>query len=174
MPNLIKQNNINALHDNAFKLNILELPYVTMFAQSLTIPGISLGEALFYTPNVDIKVPGEKITFDNLDVDFLVDEQLLNYREIWNWMIHLGFPQSTEQFKIMKNGGTQFKETSDIGCISTTNKLNPNIMINFIDAFPVTLSPITMTSTNSDTEYMMATVSFAYSYFYFNKHDDTY
>ena len=171
---ITKASRLNALQDSSYKLNILELPNVVMFCQSLTLPGLSLGEALFATPNVDVKVPGDKVIFDHFDVEFLVDEHLLNYKEIWNWMIHLGFPMTTEQFKILNEGNTQYKEVSDLGVMLTTNKLNANLKMSFIDAFPVTLSPLTMTSVNSDTDYLTATVSFAYSYYYFGQHNDTY
>ena len=53
--------------------------------------GIALANTTQPTPLADIPIPGETITFSDLEVTFLVDENLENYREIHGWMYGLGF-----------------------------------------------------------------------------------
>ena len=50
------------------------------------------------TPIADIPLPSDTITFSDLEITFLVDENLENYREIHGWMYGIGFPKSRTQF----------------------------------------------------------------------------
>lgn len=164
--------NLNILGDNNFHFEIHELPTVSLFAQEFSVPGVSLGRAPVPTSNVDYNVPGDKMEFEDLVITFLVDEYLKNYIEVFDWMSHLGFPESTDQFKVLKEGKTPYKETSDIILTITTNKFNPHHEIHFVDCFPTDLSPIDFTNTDVTVNPIQATVSFDYSYYFFNPIDN--
>ena len=62
-----------------FKFGIVQLPKVEFFTTAANLPGITMGEAIFPTPFTDIPVQGDKITYSNLTIDFIVDEFLENY-----------------------------------------------------------------------------------------------
>ena len=53
------------------------------------------------TPLADIPVPGEKITFGDLEVTFMVDENLENFREIHGKLMGLGFQNQELNLKIL-------------------------------------------------------------------------
>ena len=74
-----------------FRFILNQIPKVQFFVQTANIPGISLGEAVIPTPYKDIPYVGDKVTYESLNVQFLVDEHLENYIEIHNWMVGLGF-----------------------------------------------------------------------------------
>lgn len=167
MADLNLSENLNILGDNNFHFEIHELPNVSLFAQEFSIPGVSLGRAPVPTSNVDYNVPGDKMEYEDLVITFMVDEYLRNYMEVFNWMTALGFPESTDQFKALKEGKTPYTETSDIILTTTTNKFNPNKEIVFIDCFPVDLSGIDFTNTDTTVSPVQCTVSFDYSYFFF-------
>ena len=82
-----------------FRLVINQLPKVQFFTTAANLPGINLGEAVFSTPLRQIPIQGDDITFENLSISFLVDENLENYKELHDWLIGIGFPQSRKQFK---------------------------------------------------------------------------
>ena len=84
--------NYNLLSPVGFRFQIKKLPTVTYFCQSVNIPGISLGEALRATPFVDFSVPGDKVSYDDLSISFLIDEDLSNFLEVFGWMKKLGSP----------------------------------------------------------------------------------
>ena len=65
-----------------FKFSIIKLPKVEYFCTSANVPGISMTSALQQTPLKDIPVPGDKLTYGDLEISFMVDENLDNYREI--------------------------------------------------------------------------------------------
>ena len=41
-----------------------------------------------------ITIPGDKINYSTLDISFLVDENLNNYKELHDWISGLGFPSN--------------------------------------------------------------------------------
>ena len=45
-----------------------------------------------------IPILGDQLTFGNLLVSFIVDEELANYKTIHDWMVGIGFPKSRQQF----------------------------------------------------------------------------
>jgi hypothetical protein len=167
MADLELAQNLNILGNNNFHFEILELPGVSLFAQTFSIPGSSLGRAPVPNSNVDYNVPGEKMEFEDLVITFMVDEYLSNYMEVFNWMVALGFPQSTEQFRALKEHRTPYTETSDIVLTTTTNKFNPAVKLHFVDCFPTDLSPIDFTNVDVTVTPVQATVTFDYSYYYF-------
>jgi len=167
MADLELAEHLNILGNNNFHFEIKELPGVSLFAQNFSIPGSNLGRAPVPNSNVDYNVPGEKVEFEDLVITFMIDEYISNYREVFNWMMALGFPESTEQFKALKEGRTQYSETSDIILTTTTNKFNPAVKIHFVDCFPTDLSPVDFTNVDTTVSPIQATVTFDYSYYYF-------
>ena len=68
--------NRNFLSPIGFKFTLAKYPKVDFFSQSANIPEISLGTAIqpSYLKNLD--VPGEKITYGDFRLSFIVDENL--------------------------------------------------------------------------------------------------
>ena len=92
-----------------FKFQILKLPKVEFFTTSVNLPGLSLNSIEQQTPLTDIPVPGTKLTYQDLEITFMVDENLENYREIHGWLTGLGFPKARTQFtELVKSGKDRF------------------------------------------------------------------
>ncbi len=124
---------------------------------------------------------GDKITFGNLDVSFIVDEHLENYVSIHNWLIGIGFPKNRQQFSSFRsdtsNNPTSAKTVSvdrvgsatpDKGMYSDatltilSNKNNPLVEVRFTDIFPVSLSALSYDNAATDVDYLTAQISFRY------------
>ena len=88
-----------------FKIN--KLPLVEFFTTQINLPGISLGDVVIPTPFKEIPVQGHTLTYENLEVTFLVDEKLQNYREVHDWMVGIGFPQARTQYSGLRQEGDQ-------------------------------------------------------------------
>jgi hypothetical protein len=118
-----------------------------------------------------LPTPGDIIEFGDLNLRFLVDEDLENYMEIQNWMRGLGFPEKLSQFaELEKNGsirGNYLKDRQNIYSDGTLQVLTssqlPNFQISFKDLFPYTLSTMTFDATDTDVQYFTADVSFKYT-----------
>ena len=166
-----------------FRFMIHQLPKVEFFTTAANIPDISLGELVIPTPYKDIPLDGDKVTFDNLTVQFIVDEHLENYSEIHNWLIGIGFPKSRQQFTTFRSttsntSNTAGKAGTDIGKVGQSvadrplysdatltilsNKNNPLVEVRFSDCFPVSLSGLDYTQQVADVEYLTASVDFLY------------
>ena len=90
--------NINPLSPNGFMFTIAKLPELSFFCQEINLPGITLGEPAMFNPFAQVPIPGETLTYDSLNVKFLVDENMDNYVAIYNWIVALGFPTSYDQY----------------------------------------------------------------------------
>ena len=164
-----------------FRFMINQLPKVQFFTTAANIPDISLGEAVIPTPYKDIPIMGDKITFGNLDVSFIVDEYLENYVSIHNWIIGIGFPKNRQQFSSFRsdtsNNPTSAKTVStdrvgnatpDRGMYSDatltilSNKNNPIVEVRYSDMFPVSLSGLSYSQDATDVTYQTAEISFRY------------
>ena len=174
-----------------FKFSVIKLPKVEYFCTAANIPGISLGNTSQPTPLKDIPIPGDKLDYDNLNISFLVDENLENYREIHGWLTGLGFPKDTSQFRALQGAGADRyptskdpglskeigkirKQVSDDGGIysdatlfSLTSKNNSNIEVRFRNLYPISLSGLNYNQQETDIQYLTASVTFAYKIYEF-------
>ena len=55
-----------------------------------------MGQGVVPTPLVDYPIVGEKLTYDQFSMTFLVDEKLKNFMELHNWLVNMAPPQNTE------------------------------------------------------------------------------
>ena len=81
----------------------------------MQLAGINLGEAVFPTPFKQIPVMGDDLTFENLEIGFLVDAKLENYIELHNWLLGIGFPKSRTQFSDLKTDTDAFPTQENTG-----------------------------------------------------------
>jgi len=169
--------NIDFARTTQFKFSLLKIPNVEYFTTTANIPGISFtGDADINTPFKTIAMIGDTLDFEDLTVEFLVNEDLSNYREIHDWMTGIGFPQSNPQFTtaLAENTGTAAGEnnvtsllTSDATMTILSNKNNPILRCNFRNCHPKSLSALSFNSQSTDTEQITATVTFKYDLYEF-------
>ena len=169
--------NRNYMSPVGFKLILTKTPKVDFLCQSANIPQISMGTAVQPTYLKDIPVPGDKVLYDDLRVRFLVDEKMENYLAIYKWLTGLGYPESLGQFRQLKNddnrtnkgvidrGDPRYFEFSDATLQVLNSNYKPSVLINFKDAFPISLSTLDFDVTTRDYNFFTAEVSFKYTIF---------
>ena len=166
-----------------FRFLINQLPKVQYFTVAANIPGITLGEGVFNTPLKDIPLLGDKLTYEDLTITFIVDENLENYIEMHTWLTAIGFPKDKSQFRNFRSATSNVAsatrgESNDIGDVKPstperamysdavmtilTNKNNPVVECRFADVFPTSLSGLTYSQNQTDVEYLTAEVNFKY------------
>ena len=75
--------NKSILNKNNFRLLIDKVPTVEYYIKEVNIPSITFAEATMQAGvGIDAYFPGDKIEFGTLEVKFLVDEDLQNFKEI--------------------------------------------------------------------------------------------
>mgnify|MGYP003297677775 FL=1 len=158
--------NRNFLSPAAFQFNITKVPKVSFFCSSASIPSISLETNTQPSYLKDIDVPGEKLDYENLNLRFLVDEDLKNYMAIHNWMTGLGFPESTKDFKdeITKpDTSIDMNQQYSDGSLSIQNSnFRTNAIVKFKDLFPMSLTSLEFDTGVTDIQYFTAEASFKY------------
>ena len=138
--------NINPLADVQFKFDVAALPNTTFFIQTVNLPGVSLEAAVIATPQLqNFSRHTGIITYEALDVTFMIDEYLKNWQEIHEWIV-----------------GDENKYTSAVLTI-LSSAMNPTMEIHFKEIFPTSLSAISFDSTTTDPVYQTATISFNYT-----------
>jgi len=161
--------NYNILSPLAFRLDIERVPMATFFCQSVSVPGITLGEFEQQTPLINIPIPGDKLEFESLSATFLIDEDLANYIEVMNWMRGLGTPETLEEYDTLQKTSPTYDTTtniavakdaiSDITLHILTNSKNTNKEVIFRDCFPTALGAIAFDSA-ADGGVIVADVTF--------------
>lgn len=174
-----------------FKFQLLKLPKVEYFCTSVNIPGVTLSNVDIATPLKSIPVPGTILNYADLEMSFLVDENLENYREIHGWLTGLGFPRDHKQAKTLVDAakdrfptGGKSDAITDAGKVTgspmplgpvfsdatlnvLTSKNTANIEVRFSDMFPVSLSALNFNQQANDVDYLSASVTMKYKIYEF-------
>ena len=157
--------NINQLNIVSFEVNFSRLPNVEYFCQRVNIPAVILGDTFQPTPFLNTPVEGDTLTFEAVNISFILDEDLTNYREMYEWMTALGFPREYGQFSSLQEAKT-ISETaskySDMSILLHTNKSNPNYQIKFTDVFPTSLSAVQFDTTASSLDPIVVDATFSF------------
>jgi hypothetical protein len=165
--------NTNLLQPTKYVLVFDRISTTQYFCQSLNIPGISLGEATINTPLKDIYSPGTKLSYNEFNINFIVDEQLESWKQLYNWFQSIASPQGFDErnrlteIQNQYTPNTKFKNFSDstLSILSALN--NPIMRVNFINMFPLSLSDINFDTAQSADDIITASASFRYEYFNF-------
>ena len=158
--------NLNYFIPTGFKFMIQKIPNVNFFCQSCNLPGLSAGQWLQVTPLRDIPIAGDKVQYNELRVRFIIDEELKNWLEIYDWIKGLTFPEDQEQYRKLAEADVPNPkgELYSDGTLSilTSNK-NVQYVAKFTELFPVDLTDIEMSSDVADSEVVAADATFAYT-----------
>ena len=160
-------NNRNFLSPVGFKFTLAKEPKVAFFCNSARIPDITLGTAVQPSYLKDIDVPGDKIEYGDFQLRFLVDENLVNYMAIHNWIVGLGYPDSTESFRNLTTNESGTRDLLEQFSDGSLHILNSNYrdvaIVKFKDLFPVSLSSLNFEASDTDINYFTADVIFKYT-----------
>ena len=116
-----------------------------------------MGEAIFPTPFKDIPIMGDKLTYENLDITFIIDEFLENYRSLHEWMTAIGFRKAENTLVILDQISQTISSQpiatpspervgrttpanalfSDANLIVLSNKNNPILQVDYQNMHPV-------------------------------------
>lgn len=157
--------NPNFLSPLGFNFSLKKLPQTMYFIQSVNLPSMALGQFDIPSPFTRIPQPGTHLDFGDFTMSFRVDEDMRNYREIYDWLIGLGFPDNFDDYKSLKDSelpGSGEGVFSDATLTILTSAMNPNIEIRFRDMFPISLDSIDFNYSGVDVDYVAATATFKY------------
>lgn len=159
MPTNLGQNFLSPL---GFQFIINKLPNTMFTVIGATLPGLVLENADLETPFKVIHLP-DKIVYNDFVVRFKVDERMSNYKEILDWMVQLGRPEEfTDRqagpFNAIGNYYSHLLSDATLTILDSAKKAV--VEFRFKDVFPNQISDIEFTVTDSDINYVDATVNF--------------
>ena len=136
--------NTNYLQATKFLLTIDRITTTQYFCQSVNLPGVSLGQATFNTPTLDMYVAGTKLTYSPLTITFTIDEQIESWKELYSWFLSIASPDMNERVRIteLQSKRNTQKNYSDATLTILSALNNPITNIRFINLFPISLSDI--------------------------------
>ena len=164
-PNQIE--NRNFLSPIGFKFTLAKYPKISFFSNSTRIPEINMGTAIQPTYLKDLDVPGDKLSYGDFSLRFLVDENMENYMAVHNWLTGLGYPETTQQFKDLTtndDGISDLKEQFSDGSLHILNSnFRTQAIVKFKDLFPTSLTSLEFEASDADVNYFTAEVGFKYT-----------
>ena len=158
--------NTNLLQPTKFLLTFERIDTVQYFCQSVNLPSITLGEVTRVTPFLDMFSPGTKLTYAPLDIEFIVDEDLETWKNLYNWFTSIADPDGFEK----RDGSRELqkiKHFSDATLTVLSALNNPVLRIQFRNCFPLTMGDINLDTRLSADNIITVNASFRYeSYTY--------
>ena len=153
---------------------------VDFFCQSASIPSISMQSVIQGTRFNKIPQPGDELTYEDLNIRFLVDENMKNWYQVHDWMREITTPVSSKEFGYNRGelesqnktltgkgdlAGWDNQWRSDCSLFILSSNYQPVAEFVFRDAFPVNLSTLVFDSSVQDIQYFTADCSLRYTYF---------
>jgi len=158
-----RPNNHNLLTTNYFKMVISRAPAFGYFVKATALPQISMPELVQPTTlSTNVPLPGNQYDFAPLQIEFLLDENLRGWKEIYDWIYSIGnYENDTSIIKY-------HDRFSDITLQITNSAYVPKFEVVFKNAFPISLSSIPFSVAQSDNVPLSATATFRFAYYKFN------
>ena len=153
----------NFLTGIGFQFQLIKYPKVSFFCQSATIPGINLSVATQSTRYNAIPHPGDEISFEDLNVQCIVDEDMTNYITVHNWIRKLGHPYSSRDIQELPGDDLEDKTYSDGVLFILDSNFRKKFKIVFKDLFPTSIGELTFQYTATDVQYFTVNASFKYT-----------
>lgn len=173
----IAASNLNFLTPSQFVFTMQRLEGVAFTCQTANVPNISLQPSTQFARVKDTPVPGDTITFGDLLVTFLIDEDMKNFKALQDWMVQITADLDTNDYNAYINRQAEFPTArnatlkpiaptmTDATMSITDSNNNVNIEVRFKDLFPTSLEAIQFDITDTTMPYLTASASFAFSYY---------
>jgi len=147
--------NRNFLIPVGFKLKLERFDGVDFFCQRANLPDVTMPSTELQTRfRAAPIIGGGGVTYGDLNLTFIIDEDLKNYSSIWNWIRDNGNAETDGEVEGLGYSNGQLM-------IATSN-YNESFFIDFENLFPVSLTDIQFDASITDVEYFTATVAFKY------------
>lgn len=153
--------NTNLLQPTKFLLTFSRIATTQYFCQTVNLPGVSLGEIVRVTPFLDMYSPGTKLTYEPLEMEFMVDEELLSWKNLYDWFTSMADPDGFEKRDVSRElQSIKYFSDATLTVLSALN--NPILRIQYTNVFPLSISDIGFDTTRSADTIITAKATFRY------------
>ena len=157
--------NINFLQPSGFKITIdrKNYPNLEFFAQSVNHPGISGDAPEAHRMGMRLPLTPSSLTFEDLSVNMIVDEDMHSYTEVLEWLARLVNEDEVGAQEALENGVAPSRCDITVSILTSHNNVNKKIV--YRDAFPADLGSLSLETISGEQTYITIPVSFKYSRF---------
>ena len=167
----------NTLYGNHYRFSIERLPDLTFFVQSVSSPSVSGSAQTQETPFTFAHHPTSRLNYGDISVTYLVDASFKTYFSLYYWMKGYGFPHDFDEVKrfrakqltnnrvSVRARPVDLEKTTASISILTPDTASIVAVINIEEVFPINLSSLDFTSTDSDSPVLSTTATFSCSTF---------
>lgn len=162
--------NKNYLQPTGFRVIIdrENFPNLEFFAQSVDHPDVALpAPDVAYSRIGAISLPGDTLNFSELNITFILDEDIQSYTELYNWLEDMTNKEFLPQDTRSRRGTSDIPTQADISVSILSSHNNQTKRILYKGCNPTSISGLQLTSVASSVEYLTFTVSFAFTGFEF-------
>jgi hypothetical protein len=163
-PDKRQPTNTNQVGSTNYRFFLHRAPAVTYFCQSVILPGVDIDALEQETFFASVKQPGYKPNFSDFTIKFLIDEDLQNWREIYDWMKSYSGFEDFDGFT-----SPEADHFSDATLMILTSGMNANLEVTFKNCFPTSLGSIEFDSSIDDIEALTTDITFAFDSYSINK-----
>lgn len=161
--------NTNTLVTTGFQIQITRTDTLSFFAQRVNIPGLTINNPRQQNPFTAIPIPGDHGSWESLQISFMIDEDLKNWEEVFNWYTGITFPRDYSDFSTLANDSLGPKPRSEVNMYAqvTVTVLNnhkvPICDFIFEDCIPAQLEGPTFDITQQDIQPAMCVLTLDFS-----------
>jgi len=159
--------NKNYLQPTGFKVIIdrENYPNLEFFAQSVDHPDVSMtAPTVAYSRIGNVSLPGDALEYSELNIQFILDEDIKSYTELYNWIESL-----VNKNFVKPNSTSDVPTQADISVSILSSHNNQNKRILYKGCNPTSLSGLQLTSIASSVEYLTFNASFVFTGFEFKE-----
>lgn len=173
-PTFHQLENRNYLSPTGFYFTVIRAPKVGFFGTQINVPSLDLPQATQVNYLRDIPRPGDKMNFQDLTLTFMVDEDLVNFMEIQNWIRGIGYPESLNEiydwqsktnnydYPDSHRGESGLNLFSDGTLLIYNSQQVPHMKVTFEDLWPSNLTLLEFDSQLTSEQPLKASVTFKY------------
>jgi hypothetical protein len=160
--------NKNYLSPLGFRLLLNKLPTTEYFVQSCSLPAVSSTPIVHPNPLTNmVRLPGDRVEFDQFSINFRVDEDMKNYTEIFDWITSNSNVDDQTKFEAASGRDGRIRDTgasifSDGTLMVLNSNENATVRLDFKDLMPISLSTLEFDVQQTDIEYLQGTADFVY------------
>lgn len=149
------------LSPTGFRFECPFLPSISSFVQKVIVPGIGIGVTKTPNPFVPMNVAGDQQEFYTLSIEFKIDEDLQNWKEIYDWVKAIGFDTDFDQ---RKSWLSEYGSTKSEAVVTVLNA-HYNSIGKFVyeDISPTFISGFTLQTDVDGINYVSAQADFSYT-----------
>jgi len=157
--------NFNYLQPSSFKLTVdrQNYPNLEFFCQSFIHPGMIMNAVeVPYKKITGVPFIGDKLTFNELQANILIDEDMKAYDEMYPWMRRVLDVGNVTAYEANVNLPPSMADMT-LTILSSHNNLTRQVR--YIDCIPTALTDIQFESTAGGESFLIFGASFRFSYF---------